>query len=594
MKQISNPIISTSNDVYNLIGEGKKLTDKMSYSHNQKTGGKTINISLGRIWFNQLLPGDYPLINEPVTKKKMDGILVDLYKKYGTEEASQIISNLQTEAFTLATISPNTFNIESFIPPSDWTKKKDEFIKIADKLDPIEFKKQAETLTKELLATFEDAEIRTSIIIDSGGAKSPFSDFKNLLVAKGYVMDIEGNILGPIINGLNDGYGKIDYYNAGSEARKNFYMRSSLTAHPGYLTNKMVKANAGLQIDPKITDCGTKKTFDLVATEDLAGLLLQRNYVSQVGTIKNITDTEQILDKKIKLRSPLYCKSENGICQTCYGNLSKTLNTQHIGILAGGAVNVVGISTMMGMRHKASSVETKAVDFIEMTKKSGIDIKNFSFILDIKKNEITAKVPCSITLDSSDYDDVSLIDCGDKYQTVGVLTIQYGESDDVRFITLPYAIMLDLFKAADISIDGHIITMNYEPGELIIRQEYYDDNFNERTVDRLFEGGAKYITDPEVLTMTIQSNIKGIDLVHIETVVSNMFRDAEDLTMPARLTDYKNAVVVGQKKLPYVISWLSALGFENINRAVKVGLLDGRDATMDPIERIVMENYSAE
>jgi len=28
--------------------------------------------------------------------------------------------------------------------------------------------------------------------------------------------------------------------------------------------------------------------------------------------------------------------------------------------------------------------------------------------------------------------------------------------------------------------------MNYEAGELIIRQDYYDDTFNERTVDRLF------------------------------------------------------------------------------------------------------------
>jgi len=406
-------------------------------------------------------------------------------------------------------------------------------------------------------------------------------------------MDIEGNLLGPITNSLNDGYGKIDYYHAGSEARKNFYMRSALTAHPGYLTTKMVKANAGLQIDQKITDCGTKKTFDLLITKDLANLVLLRNYVNQTGNIKQIKTIDQVLDKKIKLRSPLYCKSENGICPTCYGDLYKTLNTINIGILAAGAINTVGINAMMKMRHKSSSIETKEVDFIEMAKKAGVDIKTFDNVLDIKKNEIFAKVPCSIIIDDQDYDDISLIDCGDKYQINGVLNIQYGDTPEtIGFITLPYAIMVDCFKPTDISIDGHIITMNYEVGELMIRQDYYDDTFNERTVDRLFEGGAKYINNPETLVMTIHDKIVGIDLVHIETIVSNMFRDSEDLTIPARITDYRHFEIVGQKKLPYVISWLSGLTFENINRAIKVALLDGKEAKMDPLEKVVMEQYN--
>ena len=591
---ISSPIISTSENVYDLIAEGKELTSKVSYSHNKKTGGRSVNLTLGRVWFNNLLPPDYPLVNEPVTKKLMDKIVIELYHKYGTEEASEYISKLQTEAFTLATVSPNTFQINMFIPPAEWLKKKEAFEKVAGTLAPLEFKKEAEKLTKEVLEYFKDSAFRAEDIMTSGAKGNPLADWGALLVAKGYVMDIEGKLLGPITTGLNTGYGKVDYYNAGSEARKNFYMRSALTAHPGYLTRKMVNANAGLQIDTKKLDCGTKRTFDLLVTEDLAGILLQRNYVSQSGSIKNIASQEQILDKKIKLRSPLYCISKNGICPTCYGNLYKTLNTINIGILAGGAVNQVGINAMMGMRHKASSINTKEVDFIEMIKKAGIDIKQFNNILEIKKNEIIAKTPCSIIIDDSEYDDISLIDCGDKYQTIGVLTVQYGEAPDVNFTTLPFAIMVDLFKPAEIIEDGHITTLNYEVGETIIKQEYYDDNFNERTVDRLFEGGAKYITNPEVLTMNIHSNLAGIDLVHIEAVVSNMFRDSEDLTTPARLTNYKNVTIIGQKKLPYVVSWLSALIFENINRAVKVGLIDNRDATLDPIEKIVLERYAQE
>ena len=590
---ISNVIISTPDDVYNLIKSGKELSTKFPYNHSKKTNGKVINLQLGRIWINNLLPDDFPLINEPVDKKKLDGLIIDLYHKYGTEETSKIITNLQSEAFKLATLSPNTFNINIFTPPKEWIKKKEEFQKTASKLSPLEFKKEAEVLTKELIKYIEDSGFRIENVLSSGAKGNPISDWGALLIAKGYVIDVEGKLLGPITNGLNDGYGKIEYYQAGSEARKNFYMRSALTAHPGYLTTKMVKANAGLQIDEKLKDCGTKKTFELLITKDLVNLVLQRNYVNQAGNIKQIENAEQVLDKKIKLRSPLYCKSEKGICPTCYGNLYKTLNTHNVGILAGGAINTVGINAMMKMRHKSSSIATKEVDFIDMAKKAGVDVNSFKDVLIVEKNSITAKIPCSIIVDSSDYDDVSLIDCGDKYQINGVLNIQYGDTaENIGFITLPYAIMVDCFKPADISIDGHIITMNYESGELMIKQEYYDDTFNERTVDRLFEGGAKYITNPETLVMTIQDKISGIDLVHIESIVSNMFRDSEDLTMPARLTDYKQFEIIGQKKLPYMISWLSGLSFENINRAIKVGLLDGKEAVMDPIEKTVMERYS--
>lgn len=588
---VSSPIISNLTNIYDLIGEGKQLELKFPYSHPKKTNGRVMNMSLGRIWFNLLLPDDFRLIDEVVNKKKMDKLIVEIFETYGSEETSTIITNLQSEAFKLATLSPNTFNIDMFIVPEEWEKKKEEFIKIADKLSPIQFKKSAEALTKELLEHLEESGTRANNIMTSGSKGNPISDWGTLLVSKGYVMDIEGNVLGPIIPSLNDGYKKVDYYNAGSESRKNFYMRSALTAHPGYLTRKMVNANANLQIDQKTADCKSQKTLNIIVTEDLAPLLLQRNYISQSGTIKTIKTIDQVLNKKIRLRSPLFCLSEDGICPTCYGNLYKTLNTKNIGILGAGAVNIVGINAMMQMRHKSSSINTKEVNFIEMIKNSGLDIAIYNKVLNIEKTRISAKLPCSITIDMSEYNDTSLIESSDRYQVVGVLTVQYGLPPDTDYIVLPFTIMVNCFKPANMSIDRKLIFLNYEPGEKILEQEYYDDTFNERTVDRLFEGSAKYITTPEVLTMTIHDKLAGIDLVHIETIVSNMFRDAEDLTIPARLTNYKNVQVVGQKKLPYILSWLSALSFENINRAIKTGLINGKDANLDPLERIVLEKY---
>ena len=49
---ISNVIISTPDDVYNLIKSGKELSTKFPYNHSKKTNGKVINLQLGRIWIN--------------------------------------------------------------------------------------------------------------------------------------------------------------------------------------------------------------------------------------------------------------------------------------------------------------------------------------------------------------------------------------------------------------------------------------------------------------------------------------------------------------------------------------------------------------
>lgn len=593
MSKISDPMLSTPQDIYNLMKEGMMLKDKVSYVHPFKTGNRHINISLGRAWINICLPEDYPLINDVLDKKKLNQLIIDIYEKYGVEKAAEYISSLQSEAFKLATLSPNSFDIEEFIPPIEWTKQKEEFVKIADKLSPLEFKKEAEKLNKELLKYISESDFRLQNILEYGPKGNPAGDWLALMVAKGYVIDVEGNLLGPITQSINDGYSKKNFYNAASEARRNFFFRSSLTAQPGYLTTKVVMANANLKIDTSIEDCKSKKYLNLTVGEDLVHVLNNRYYVDENSKLKKINNASELLNKTIKLRSPLFCKSENGICPICYGDSWKILNSKNIGVLAGGAINVVGIETLMKMRHKSSSISTKEVNFVDLIKKSGSDIKLLEPYFEINKTTIIAKQSCTIFLDEKDYDndEEAFIDCGDRYQIPGTLTVQVGEAPNYKDVTLPINIIVNLMKPNNYEENKNITSLYYESGELIVQQEFYTDDYDERILNRLFEGNAKYLNTPEILTLVLHDKLSEIDLVHIESIVSNMFRDADDVTIPARITNYKKFVILGQKKLPYEISWLSSLAFENINRAIKTGLLSGKDAKMDPIEQIVVEKY---
>jgi hypothetical protein len=86
------------------------------------------------------------------------------------------------------------------------------------------------------------------------------------------------------------------------------------------------------------------------------------------GSLIIITEEnkDKFVNKTVRMRSPLYCKSQKGICETCYGITCKKLDTKHVGLLAASAVNRVGIEGFaMKARHQATQVNLKKVNFIE-------------------------------------------------------------------------------------------------------------------------------------------------------------------------------------------------------------------------------------
>jgi len=100
------------------------------------------------------------------------------------------------------------------------------------------------------------------------------------------------------------------------------------------------------------------------------------------------------------------------------------------------------------------------------------------------------------------------------------------------------------------------------------------------------------MNEPGLLVNNLSEEFPSLDLVHLELIVMNMFRDKDDTTKQCRLTSYKNASVIGQSSLPFKTSWLNALIFENINKSIQVGLVENKDAEMNPIEKLVLTEDS--
>lgn len=566
----------------------KSIHDKYPYS-SKKTGGKIINMSLGRIFFNECLPEDYPLINEPVNQTKLNQIIKDLIDKYEPAVLCDCLSNLQEKFFQIGTISPSTFTIDSFIPSQQWLEKKKEFEIKAKNYSPVEFQKEAQELTKELVKDIEDKGFRIHNILKGGIKGNPIDDWKNLLVGKGYIIDIENNLLGPVVHGIAEGFDKKEYFDSIAEARRGFYYKASLTAIPGYLARKITMASANITLADK--DCKTKKYYEFLVNKDniknITGRYMYHEGKLVLTTLDNLKD---YIGKTVKLRSPLYCQSPKGqICPICFGELANKLDTKRIGILAAGVVNLITLNALMKMRHKSSQINATEVDFPKILQETKINLKDLAPILDIKKNEIYAKKPVRIDIDLRDYSENEILETSEYYQIPGILDISLEDDPNV-VINLQFSFQVKIFKPSDFYSEGKDLELHYSIGEKIIAQDYVIDQTDPTVIRRLFDAGFKYIKDPESLVENIYKNMTS-DLVYIELIVQNMFRSKKNPENNCRLTHYKDCEIYSQKRLPFLNSWINNIAFESINKGIKNGLLSEQDIKYDPIEKIVIERF---
>jgi len=568
----------------------KSIHDKYPYSHITKTKNRTVNMSLGRIFFNECLPDDFPLVNEPVNQSKINSIVKSLIDKYPQDLVGDTLSKMQTYFFKIGTLSPSTLVIDVFLPSNKWITKKKAFEKVAGEYNPAKFQTEAQQLTKELVEEIESKGYRIHNILKGGIKGNPIDDWKNLLVGKGYVLDIEGNLLGPVVHGVSEGLSKQEYFDSIAEARRGFYYKASLTAIPGYLARKLTMSSANITLTNK--DCGCKNYLSVYLTKKNIGSLTGRFMLEKSKLIETTEENlTPYIGEKIKLRSPLFCMStKNQVCPICFGTLAKKVNTDRIGILAAGVINRVTLNALMKMRHKSSQIDAVDVDFPKILKESTVDVSAIEKLIKVEKNKIFAKSPVNVFVDLADYHESEILETEKFYKLPGLLSIISDDDQDIS-VELPFEFMLELYKPHDLIENRNQLEFKYQPNELIVHQEYIVNQTDPTIIRKLFDAGLKYLKSPEILVEIIAKNLPSIDLVYIELIVQNMFRSKNNTQNNCRLTHYKNCEIFSQKQLPFLNSWVNSLSFESIDKGIKKALLTNQDIRYDPIEKIVIEKF---
>lgn len=203
------------------------------------------------------------------------------------------------------------------------------------------------------------------VLMYTTGARVSLSQVSQLNVSKGLISDALNRVIErPIINSLAEGLSTSEYFISCSGSRKSLADKKNLTPKSGYLTRKMITAARDFYIVEE--DCGTTDTIRRTRKSSIG------RYDSDNYMIFMEGDGEDM----VNVRSPLHCKSHNGICVKCYGMDPSSRRIVRLGANVGAiaAHSLTESTTQMTMRtfHTSGAATIKDSPMVIKTAKSGI------------------------------------------------------------------------------------------------------------------------------------------------------------------------------------------------------------------------------
>jgi len=357
--------------------------------------------TVGRIIFNKTLPDDFAFVNKMVKVKDLENIAEDIIRKYDTKTTEDTLDRIKELGFEYSTVSGISWGMDDLHVPVE----KAGIVKDAEKevektedyyakglLSKDEKKSKIIEIWSKAKSTIESLVPKTLSNTSSvyqmidAGARGSWSQPVQMAGMKGLVVDPSGDIIElPVKNSYKEGLDVLEYFNSTHGARKGTVDTALRTSTAGYLTRRLVDVAHEAIISEH--DCGDTEGFDVLFrdAEELGQSFLYKivGHVS-METVKSsktkpasakgsgeakeiiikegeVIDWEkgrQLIDEnieKIKVRSPLSCKSIRGLCQKCYGwdlgNNQMVRMGEAVGIIAAQSIGEPGTQLTMRTFH---------------------------------------------------------------------------------------------------------------------------------------------------------------------------------------------------------------------------------------------------
>ena len=335
-----------------------------------------------------------PLV-EPFIQKTLGQLIAQVFKRYKTTETSIMLDKLKDLGFKYSTVAGITVSIADIVR----SDKKEEIIANAKaKVEKINKQYQRGLITEQeryssVIEVWTEAtdEVKNELnalsqgnydnplfMMMNSGARGKISNFTQLAGMRGLMAKPDGSTVEiPITSSFIEGLSVSEFFLSTHGSRKGSADTALRTADSGYLTRRLV--DVAQDIIVKEYDCGAVQgvtVYDLINEKDgsviepLAERILGR-FASK--RIVNPETKEVILEagemitenivakvtkagiKKVEIRDVLTCKSNNGVCQKCYGRNLATGNLveqgEAVGIMAAQSIGEPGTQLTMRTFH---------------------------------------------------------------------------------------------------------------------------------------------------------------------------------------------------------------------------------------------------
>ena len=361
--------------------------------------GELVETSVGRIIFNRILPSELGFRNEAFDKKKLQGLVREVYRMSGSQKTAELIDEIKRLGFTYMKQSGLSWGMDDLLVPQD----KYEMLKSADIEVQATYDQYREGLLTEeerknrVVEIWAEVSEKISKSVSQGvsdqspvhymvtsGARGSLSQVTQMSGMKGLVVNPAGDVIElPVKGSFKEGLQVLEYFISTHGSRKGMSDTALRTADAGYLTRRLVDVAQDIVVNAE--DCGTEE-YDIVSLEDskrmnkplekrLFGRIAAEDIKDQSGKIiveKNGGIDDMMADQivkagieEVKCRSVLKCKLPRGICRLCYGydlgfNQMVSLGAA-VGIVAAQAIGEPGTQLTMRTFHTGGSAAVKDI-----------------------------------------------------------------------------------------------------------------------------------------------------------------------------------------------------------------------------------------
>ncbi len=374
----------------------------------------------GRVRLGALLPQNakapFDLVNDLMRKKDVQRVIDTVYRYCGQKESVIFCDQIMTMGFRESFKAGISFGKDDMVVPDDkWTlvdetrgqvkdfeqQYMDGLITQGEKYNKVvdAWSKCNDKVTDAMMSTIsaprrdeDGAELEPNSVymMAHSGARGSVTQMKQLGGMRGLMAKPNGDIIEtPIISNFKEGLTVLEYFNSTHGARKGLSDTALKTANSGYLTRRLVDVAQDCIV--RMYDCGTEKaiTAETAVNDGEVVLSLSERLLGRVaaedllkpGTDEVLVARGELIDERMadavdaaglqvaRIRSPLTCEAEEGVCALCYGrDLSRgtIVNSgEAVGIIAAQSIGEPGTQLTMRTFHIGGVAQGGQQSFLE-------------------------------------------------------------------------------------------------------------------------------------------------------------------------------------------------------------------------------------